>query len=374
MDALFVTADAGGNLPPELGIAREIVRRGGTARFLGHQGQRRAIKSAGFDFEPFRRGRSYDPVAPRSTLSALRDLTGVFADRQMGIEAVDAAAAAPTDVVVVDCLLLGALKILEGAQVPTVSLVHTLWDFFWREARGPVGAILGLRGIKMRTVLRSPQLSLVTVRRDFEPDGASPLPPGVHHVGMVWQGTPVQAEPCAGVPRILVSLSTNRFPGQEKVLQSILDGLAGLDVDIVVTAGPAVDAAVLRVPANATVHPYLDHAQVMPGASLVIGHGGHSTTARALSYGLPIIVIPAHPLMDQPAIGRAVVRHGAGRMLAKSAPPATIRATVLALLADGAHRTAAARLGRSIREKDGAATAADVLESHLQTVARPAGK
>jgi hypothetical protein len=35
MDALFVTIDGGGNLPPALGIAREIVRRGGTARFLG---------------------------------------------------------------------------------------------------------------------------------------------------------------------------------------------------------------------------------------------------------------------------------------------------------------------------------------------------
>jgi hypothetical protein len=36
MHALFVTVDGGGNLPPALGIAGEIVRRGGTARFLGH--------------------------------------------------------------------------------------------------------------------------------------------------------------------------------------------------------------------------------------------------------------------------------------------------------------------------------------------------
>ncbi|MEU0561387.1 hypothetical protein [Dactylosporangium sp. NPDC006015] len=70
MDALFATVDAGGNLPPALGIAREIVRRGGSARFLGHEPQRAAIERAGFRFETVREGRQYDSAAPRSTLSA----------------------------------------------------------------------------------------------------------------------------------------------------------------------------------------------------------------------------------------------------------------------------------------------------------------
>jgi UDP:flavonoid glycosyltransferase YjiC (YdhE family) len=103
----------------------------------------------------------------------------------------------------------------------------------------------------------------------------------------------------------------------------------------------------------------------MPHASLVIGHGGHGTTARALSYGLPLIVMPMHPLMDQPAIGRAIARSGAGRMLAKSAKPRTIRAAVVELLADGPHRAAAARLGNSIRERDGADVAADLLDAFI---------
>src|SRR4051812_18391667 len=63
MDALFVTVDGGGNLPPALGIAREIVRRGGTARFLGHEPQRSLIKQAGFGFTPVRDGRPYDAAA-----------------------------------------------------------------------------------------------------------------------------------------------------------------------------------------------------------------------------------------------------------------------------------------------------------------------
>ncbi|BCB90061.1 hypothetical protein Psuf_073740 [Phytohabitans suffuscus] len=368
VDALFVTMDAGGNLPPALGIAGEIVRRGGTARFLGHEPQRAAIEAAGFRFAPVQLGRGYESAAPRGTVSALRDLTATFADRGIGADALRVAGSGPTDVVVVDCLLLGAIRTLVDAGVPTVSLVHTLWSFFQKETRGPVGAIMRTRGVRMRRVLESPALSLVTVRGEFEP--GVPLPPGVHHTGVVWQGVPRAAKPPAGRPRVLVSLSTTRFPGQEKALQSILDGLAGLDVETVVTTGPAIDPAVLRAP-GATVHRYLDHGAVMPEASLVIGHGGHSTTSRALAYGLPVLVMPMHPLMDQPAIGQAVARLGVGRTLRKSAKPAAIRAAAADLLAGGPHRAAAAALGTAIRERDGAAVAADLIES---AAARPPGR
>ncbi|MFD0743408.1 glycosyltransferase [Phytohabitans flavus] len=271
------------------------------------------------------------------------------------------AKAEPTDVVIVDCLLLGAIQTLVEAGVPTVSLVHTLWSFFQKQASGPVGAIMRMRGIRMRRVLESPALSLVTVRGEFEPGVA--LPQRVHHTGVVWQGTPRAAKPAGDKPRVLVSLSTTRFPGQEKALQSILDGLDGLAVETVVTTGPAVDPAALRAPTNATVHRYVDHAALMPEASLVIGHGGHSTTARALSYGLPLLVMPMHPLMDQPAIGKAVTRLGVGRALPKTAKPAAIRTAVLDLLADGSCRAAATALGTAIREQEGAVVAVDLIES-----------
>jgi UDP:flavonoid glycosyltransferase YjiC (YdhE family) len=359
MDALFVTVDGGGNLPPALGIAREIVRRGGTARFLGHEPQRRAVEQAGFGFTPVRDGRPYDAAAPRGTVSGLRELTAVFADRGLGADALRLARAEPTDVVIVDCLLLGALDTLVRAGLPTVSLVHTLWSFFEGEARGPVGAILRMRGVRMKPVLRSPALSLVTVRADFEP----PAPARVRHVGPVWQDPPRPAEPVPGRPRVLVSLSTTRFPGQDKAMQRILDALNTLDVEAIVTTGPTIDPAALRAPDNATVHRHRDHGEILPTTSLVIGHGGHSTTARALAYGIPLLILPMHPLMDQAAIGRAIQRHGAGRMLPKSARPDTIRTAVRELLGDGPHRAAAARLGADIRQHDGAVTAVDLLET-----------
>lgn len=68
-----------------------------------------------------------------------------------------------------------------------------------------------------------------------------------------------------------------------------------------------------------------------------------------------------HPLMDQPAVGRAVERRGVGATLRKHASPAIIRAAARRLLTDERIREAARQLGREAREKDGACVAAELL-------------
>jgi UDP:flavonoid glycosyltransferase YjiC (YdhE family) len=50
---LFVTWDGGGNLPPAIGIAAELQRRGDAVRFLGHEQQRNVIEKAWLRFEPY---------------------------------------------------------------------------------------------------------------------------------------------------------------------------------------------------------------------------------------------------------------------------------------------------------------------------------
>jgi DNA-binding transcriptional LysR family regulator len=52
----------------------------------------------------------------------------------------------------------------------------------------------------------------------------------------------------------------------------------------------------------------------MPEVSMVVGHGGHSTTMLALAHDLPLVLMPMFALADQPMVGIAV--HDAlGRML-----------------------------------------------------------
>jgi UDP:flavonoid glycosyltransferase YjiC (YdhE family) len=89
------------------------------------------------------------------------------------------------------------------------------------------------------------------------------------------------------------------------------------------------------------VHQYLPHDDIMPSASLVIGHGGHSTTMRALAHGIPLLILPMHRILDQPMIGKAVAAVGAGRVLPKTASAEEIRSAVKLLLQDLSYRHAA---------------------------------
>ena len=145
------------------------------------------------------------------------------------------------------------------------------------------------------------------------------------------------------------------------MLQNILDAIAPLPVEAIVTVGPGIDASGLRVPQNAAMHAWLDHDDVLPTASLVVGHGGHSTAMRALSFGVPQIVMPANPMIDQKGVGAALERVGVGILLRKHAGPKRIRAAIQNLLNDSAYREAAGRLGTQIRRRNGAEVAADAI-------------
>lgn len=353
---LLVTWDGGGNLPPAIGIARELVRRGDRVRVLGHAVQRGAIEAAGLEFRPIVQGRDYVSAQPRGTVDGVLGLVALFADSGIAADARALLAEEPADVIVVDCLLWGATRALIDTGIPVVSLVHSRADFFDRNARGPLGLLARLRGADP-LASRDAALRLITTRADFEPPRADPARDP--HTGFVWQGRPVAAvrQPTS---EILVSFSTTTFPGQAAALQRVLDALADEPVSVTVTSG-AVDPAALRPPANAHVVRSRDHAELLPRTSLVIGHGGHATTARALEHGIPVLVIPMHPLMDQPAIGRAVESLGAGMLLPKSASPSRIRAAVRRLLDDGAVRAAATRIGDESRARDGAVLAAELI-------------
>jgi UDP:flavonoid glycosyltransferase YjiC (YdhE family) len=132
----------------------------------------------------------------------------------------------------------------------------------------------------------------------------------------------------------------------------------------VVTTG-AVAPDSLRAPAHFEVHRHLPHDDIMPSAALVVGHGGHSTTMRALAHGVPLLILPMHRLLDQLMIGKAIAAAGAGRVLPKTASAEAIRSAARSLLQDPSYRRAAAAAGARLRSRNGAIAAADELEGLL---------
>ncbi len=366
-DVVFATLNAGGNVPPRLGVAEEVARRGHRVRVLGHEQQRPTFEQAGLEFHGYRDVVPWDSAAPMSTLEGIRGWGRQFTEPGKGRELVELAS--PDSVVVVDCMLLHSLRDAQRAGLTTVALVHAFHAYFdgpWQ--RGPMGLLGKLKGLNPRRLWAQSHGVLVCTDRELDPAGSKDWPES-----FLWTG-PVQptTQPAAPVspPRVLVGLSTNAFPGQREVFQNILDGLADAPVQVVLTTGPPVDPAELNAPANAQVHAFLPHDEVMETCSAVIGHGGHSTTMRALAHDLPLVVIPIHPMLDQPMVGKAVAAAGAGVSIKSSSTPREIRAALDTVLA-GPHRDAASTFGARWRGFDGAVVAADrILELKAEPVSQ----
>ena len=364
-EILLVTWDGGGNVPPAVGIAEELVARGHVVRFMGHGRQAPAFARRGLDFTAFPTARPFESTTPASPMKIL----ATFGDRAMGDDVVAELTARPADVVVVDSLLFGVMDALRSAGRSYVALEHS-FDTCWRSlAKGPLGMLLRLRGIKALALLDG-----------GEPTIAATIPSlDLRHADVVHTGPVVSGSPASPArPTVLVSLSTFAFKGLQPTWQRVLDAVAPLDARVIATTGPAVDVSRLEVPANVELHTWLPHAEVMPEVSMVVGHGGHATTMVALAHDLPLLVIPMDAMTDQVYIGKAIARAGAGRTMGRKSAPEKMRAAVEELLADGPHRAAAARLGAEVRSLPGAQLGADAVEARITNGAaapgRPSGR
>ena len=165
-------------------------------------------------------------------------------------------------------------------------------------------------------------------------------------------------------PLVLVSFSTMPEQGSPQKFQNAIDALARLPVHGVVTVGDSIDPAALEPADNVVVFATADHDDLMRRAALVVTHGGHGTFMRALTNGLPMVVVPGLAA-DQPVNAAAAQDWGVGRALPSDAGAQAMRAAIAEVLAAPGHREAARAISRDLAGLDGAANAADEVESLL---------
>jgi len=140
------------------------------------------------------------------------------------------------------------------------------------------------------------------------------------------------------------------------VYRTALRAVEGLDARVLLTVGRRFDPADLGpVLANVHVEAWIDQADVLSHADLVVCHGGSGTVFGALAAGVPMVTVPL--FADQFENARRVAAAGAGRTVE---PPDAPRITeaVEAVLATQAYRDAAERIAA---EMAAAPTAEDVL-------------
>jgi MGT family glycosyltransferase len=259
-----------------------------------------------------------------------------------------------------------------GARLPRTPLGRTLWRALEPVTRG--GLERGrdqLNGARTRVGLPpldyvhggiSHELALVATFPQLEYPRANALPWMRVTGPLLWEQPFGDVElPPGDAPLVLVAPSTSQDP-EQRMLAAALDGLAGEPVRVLASTNRRPPAGPLRVPANARLVDWVSYARTMPLCDAVVCHAGHGTVVRALASGAPVVACPAAGDMGENAARVAWAGVGVG-LPRRLITARGVRLAVRRVLTDERYRRRAQSLADWARHNDGAAVAADALES-----------
>jgi MGT family glycosyltransferase len=393
LNFLFAAWGNPGNLNPTLTAARRLRKEGHRVRIIGEASHQDEMTKAGFDSLCWRRPGPLPTPEPG-------DEEPIWAEIRMGCEqlmfgsaldvaadTMDALRKEQVDAVITNDFLAGPVIAAEASGIPCALLAPHI---SLRPLDGiPIGigcpvpntesdGQLGAEAARVRLVElmngclptlnraragfglpalghifehfdRASRVLLgISAAFDFP---AIRLPSNLRYVGPLldppaWSGA--WTAPWAGSParpRVLVSLSTS-FQNQAMLLRRLVAALGSMELDAIVTVGPAMEGQDISAPDNISVVRSAPHDAVMKEVSLVVTHGGHGTVMRSLLNGVPLLVIPMG--RDQNDNAARVVARGAGLAIAENASDGEIVSAVTRLVTELHFRAAAVRLGYAI--------------------------
>lgn len=301
---LMVLWSGGGSVPPQLAIAKRLLRAGHEVSILAPQSLAATVDACGASFEPYRRAPEHDASDPELDLLRDWDVRGPAAPARMrdnvmygtaaGIceDVLGLVAAHPPDVLVTDYLLFGSYLAAEKAGIPLAALMHSIFTLprsgvppfgpGLKPAQGKIGSVRDALLKKLQIRFYNARLDdLNALRRDLELppvqsamhvitaahrlliltspafDFPGPVPANARWAGAITDpGLPPPSPPADTVrgerKSVLVSLSTT-FQRQAPMLERVIEALGGLPVHAVVTCGPAIKPSQLRAPPNVRV-------------------------------------------------------------------------------------------------------------------------
>jgi MGT family glycosyltransferase len=407
MKILAYTSPARGHLNPMMGPLLELRRRGAEVHVRTLSAEVEAVRAAGLEAGPIAAAiealEHDDHLATNQMASGARSYATLKARAPHEVPDFEAALeAVGPDLALVDCTTFGAKAVAERSDIPWAeSQPFLLQD----AAPGVPPAALGLRPLRSPLgPLRDRPVNLVASRFDrrfrlppvnagrraaglppladlaeshhrgaltlyftAEPfDYPRPLPPNVRMVGPGLWDPPAAAPvalPAGDRPLVLVACSSE-FQDDGEIAAAALAGLRDRYRLVVTTAG--VDPASLGDHGDALIERFLPHGEILPHADVVVCHGGMGVTQKALSFGVPVCVVPWG--RDQLDTAAHVVDAEAGtRVPRRKLSPARLAAAVEE--ARGC-RAGAARVKAGYEATGGASAAADAIEALVTSAAR----
>ncbi len=403
---LFYTSPARGHLFPVLGAAIELRSRGHEIHVRTLASEVERVRSLGMSAEPIAQkveSREMDDWKGNSPIKAVELAMKTFCDRSVPEvnDVQQAIKKSAADVLVVDTNSWGAQAVAESSGLPW-AVFQPYFTFLpapgippfgpgFARMNGVIGGIrnkfvgkilfsklnkialpelnktrfrLGLETFTSieEMILRPPRLIYFTTKaleypRENWPDNFRFVGPGL------W--APDAESPAwleeTDRPIVLVTCSTE-LQNDRPIVEVALETLPKKGFFVVATSAayPPEELVATALP-NTRVERFIPHEPVVERAAVVICHGGMGITQRALSHGIPVVVIPFG--RDQLEVARRVEFAGVGiRLLPKNLNSKTLNDAVQKALK---MKEKADLMAREMAASGGSSLAADTIEELL---------
>lgn len=167
-----------------------------------------------------------------------------------------------------------------------------------------------------------------------------------------------------GRPLIYASMGTLQN-GIAKIFRQIIDAVAGMDVQVVLSRGGGHVEVPAQLPKNVLVVDFAPQLRLLQRASLAITHAGLNTALECLAAGVPMLCIPI--TNDQPGVAKRVEWIGAGQVLLPRQATAPRIRQALESLRQPFYAERAKWAQAEMAKQDGLTMAADIIERALNT-------
>jgi len=152
----------------------------------------------------------------------------------------------------------------------------------------------------------------------------------------------------------------------EPVFRTIAEACSELPVQLVISLGGGLEPEQLgKLDGDPVVVSFAPQLDLIDRAEVVITHAGINTVLESLSEGVPLVAIPQGN--DQPGIRARLAARGLGVVVpSRKLSVSRLRRAVRIVLDHVGYRARAQEFGKKIREIDGPALAAEIIEQSLR--------
>ena len=376
---LFSSHPLDGHLHPLIPLARAAQAAGHCVAFAVPPGFSDKVDRIGFKAIPCGPAWTDEPIASvyekalelEDTAFFLSECYASVAARSFAPPLLDIIADWRPDVIVSDPTEFGSWVAAERAGIPRV---FNLWGLFLPEAflialAGP--SLAELRAFldlppdpKLETLVRATKL--IFGPRGYQVPGLE-IPESVHFFRPdVFDQTGDECLPgwvseLPARPTVYVTLGT-LFNTSSDLFETILGGLAGEDLNAVVTVGRDCDPSQFaELASNIHVERYIPQSLLLPHCDAVISHAGYGTVMGSLAHGLPSVLIPISA--DQPMHARRCEEIGTSLSLERNElTPEAVRDATQRVLREPSFRIKAQALADEIASMPGPDASVELIE------------